>query len=68
MNELLQEDFEMHVYDHVSSAKSPKWYETGVHGGTSARDSCVGGALLEVDDHLMEDLDSHTTTARNDCE
>ena len=43
----------MNVYEPCSFSKFTKEDGTGVHGETIARDSLVGGVLLEVDDHLL---------------
>ena len=49
----LQEGCEMNVYEPCLFSKFAKEGELGFHGNTSVQDSLVGGALLEVDDHLM---------------
>ena len=49
MDELLQEDYELNVYEQRSFRKSAKNDETGVHGDILARDSFVEVALLEVE-------------------
>ena len=53
VNDLLQEGCENNVYEPCLFSTFAKEYETGVHGDTIARDTFVGGVLLEVDDHLM---------------
>ena len=53
VNELLQEGYEMKVYEPCSFRNFAKNSEPGVLGDTIARDSSVGTVLVEVNDHLM---------------
>ena len=49
----LQEGCKMKVYEPCLFSKFAKEDELGLHGNTFIQDSSGGGALLEVDDHLM---------------
>ena len=53
VNDVLQDGHAMNVYGRCLFSTFAKESDTGVHGDTVARDSYVGGVLLEVDNLLM---------------